>query len=191
MDAREIVLGSSNNRLMAGVRLGFRALSSVAPELAARTAGRLWFTPPRPPIRPSSRAFLETGERIDVTVHGRRVAAWSWGEGPAVVFMHGWGGYGAQFESFVEPLTKRSFRAITFDAPSHGMSAASRLGARSSSFFDFSDALFALTGQVSPLAGVIAHSGGCTATAWALRSRADWSVPAVAFLAPMGSPRSE
>lgn len=189
MDARELVLGTDNpSPLMTGVRLGFRALSSVAPEIAARTAGRLWFTPPRPPIRPSRRAFLATGKRFDLTVNGRHVVAWSWGGGPAVVFMHGWGGYGAQIESFVGPLVARGFRAVTFDAPSHGLSGASRLGTRRSSFFDFSDALVAVAREVAPLAAVIAHSGGCTSTAWAIRSRADWNVPAAVFLAPMGSP---
>lgn len=146
----------------------------------------MWFTPPRPRLSPASAAFLGTGTRADILLEGRRVAAWSWGEGPAVLLVHGWGGLASQFQGFVEPLVRAGFRAVAFDAPSHGASGPSRHGRRQSTFFEFADALVELAKQTAPVAGLIAHSGGGTAAAWALRK--GWSVPAAVFVAPMGSP---
>jgi pimeloyl-ACP methyl ester carboxylesterase len=103
-----------------------------------------------------------------------------------VILMHGWGGFGAQMQAFVEPLVRGGFRAITFDALSHGGSDAGADGARQSNFFEFRDVLLELSRRVEPLAGVIAHSGGCTAVGTALR--AGWRVPAAVFIAPMASP---
>ncbi len=190
MDARRAVLApkarSAADLLVPLLRLGFRTLSAVSVRLAARVAERVWFTPPRPRLSPASAAFLGTGTRADIHLQGRRVAAWSWGEGPAVLLVHGWGGHSAQFQSFVEPLVRAGLRAIAFDAPSHGASGASPHGRRQSTFFDFAEALVALAQTVEPVAGVIAHSGGCTSVAWALRN--GWTVPAAVFIAPMGSP---
>jgi pimeloyl-ACP methyl ester carboxylesterase len=171
------------------MRFGFRTLSAVSTGLAARAAERVWFTPPRPRLSSASAAFLGTGTRADVVLEGRRVvAAWSWGEGPTVLLLHGWGGNAAQFQHFVEPLVRAGYRAVAFDAPSHGASGASRFGKRQSTFFDFAEALVALAKTVEPVAGVIAHSGGATSVAWALRN--GWSIPAAVFIAPMGSPIS-
>jgi len=199
MDARRIVLApdkTSDNGQTPGftrtgfavsaVRTFFRALGAISPDAAARLAIRLWFTPPRPRISDASKAFLASGEKLEVKLHGSPVAAWSWGSGPAVFLMHGWGGYAAQMQSFVEPLVKAGFRAVAFDGPSHGASGASRFGARQSTFFEFRDALFEIERLVAPAHGVIAHSGGCTAIGTAIR--AGWKVPGAVLISPMASP---
>jgi pimeloyl-ACP methyl ester carboxylesterase len=105
-----------------------------------------------------------------------------------VILVHGWGGYGAQMRAFIEPLTRAGFQALMFDAPAHGASGPSRLGSRRATLFDFADALRVIAAETSPIAGIVAHSGGCTAAAWALRSAPNWSVPAMVFVAPMASP---
>jgi len=185
MNARGLVLDPAALRMRA-VRGVFRTLSAVSPAIAAKAASRLWFTPPRPALPQAWRDFLATGERRELFVHGRRVVSWSWGDGDRVIlFVHGWGGTAAQVQSFVAPLTQAGYRVITFDAPAHGASGASRFGEKQSTFFDFADAMMAIGRDVN-VAGVIAHSGGCTAVAWAIRS--GWRVPAAVFIAPMGSP---
>jgi len=184
MNARELVL----QPIPAGpnvLRTAFRALCAIAPALASRIAFRLWFTPSRPRVSEAARAFLATGETLDLTVNGRRVAAWTWGRGPAIVLMHGWGGHAAQMQSFVAPLTGAGYRVIAFDAPAHGQSGASRFGARQSTFFDFGDVLAELSRRFD-VAGLVSHSGGCTAASLAMR--AGWRVPAAVFIAPMASP---
>lgn len=159
----------------------------MAPGRAAKLAERFWFAIPRPRISEESQRFLATGEPFEVSVDGSPVACWRWGSGAPVVLVHGWGGYGAQLQDFVEPLTRAGLQAIAFDAPSHGMSGPSRRGPGQATLFDFSDALLAVSRQSSEIAGVIAHSGGCAAAAWALSKSPELRVRRMVFIAPFGS----
>ena len=91
--------------------------------------------------------------------------AWSWGSGPVVLLVHGWGGLGGQLRAFVEPLTRRGYRVVTFDAPGHG-----RSGGRYASVVHFADAIARVSAAVGTPAAVIAHSLGAAATAVAVRN---------------------
>src|SRR5690348_3939540 len=110
IDARKVVLapeaGAPTGVAINGMRLGFRALSAVAPGTAARLATQLWFRPPRAKIHPLAREFMQTGNRSTMLVRGRPVAVWTWGSGPPVLLVHGWGGYGGQMQPFVVPLVR-------------------------------------------------------------------------------------
>lgn len=193
IDARKVVLSPEHSSptptgiAISGMRLGFRALSTVAPGAAAHLAAQLWFRPPRPKVHPLAREFMRTGQRSTMLVRGRPVAVWKWGTGAPVILVHGWGGYGGQMQPFVHPLVSAGYQPIIFDAPAHGASGPSQLGARRATLFDFAWVIDAFGQEFGELAGVIAHSGGCTAAAWSLLS-AQWRVKAMSFVAPMASP---
>lgn len=172
----------------AALRAGFRILSAIAPRRAANIGARLWFAVPRPPIGEDARRFLATGDPFETSVSGTPVAGWRWGKGDPVLLMHGWGGYAAQLQAFVDPLVRSGFEVRAFDAPSHGMSGPSELGPKHATLFDFSNTMLAVSKQLPRIAGVVAHSGGCAAAAWALRTRPDWPVRRMVFIAPFGSP---
>jgi len=171
-----------------GLRLGMRVLSAISPGLAARAMDQLWFRAPRTHPPAEVQACLDHGRRSTFLVDGHRVVAWEWGEsGPCVLLMHGWGGHAGQLHAFVAPLLAAGLRVVAFDAPAHGASGASRHGRHRVTFFEFAAALQALTRQVGPLAGVVAHSGGCTAVALAMRQ--GWRAPQrMVFVAPFCEP---
>lgn len=194
LDARKIVLGpdvaatqSPTGLSVRIVRLAFQTLAAVSPDAAARAAAQLWFLPPRPKVRPEARAFLATGKRSTLLVQDRPVAVWRWGSGPPVILMHGWGGYGGQMQPFVDPLVRAGHEVIIFDAPAHGDSGPSALGARRTTLFEFAHTLDALALEVGDFASIIAHSGGSTAAAWALTT-AKWSARSLVMIGPMASP---
>lgn len=167
------------------IRAAFRVLDRVAPALGARWAEQIWFT--LPASRPSSAQLDGTaGRPFTVDVAGHRVAGQTWGTGPAVYLMHGWGGYTGQLAAFVEPLVDRGYRVVAFDAPSHGRSGPGAFGPRSSSIPEFAAALTAVVDAHGPAHAVIAHSLGGTATAVALCD--GLAADRVALLAPMASP---
>ena len=62
----------------------------------------------------------------------------------------------------IPALVAAGFQALLFDAPGHGLSGPSRLGARQSSFKDFAAGIRALE-AAGPLHGLVAHSGGAIA----------------------------
>jgi pimeloyl-ACP methyl ester carboxylesterase len=160
------------------VRGAFWLLERSAPALGARWAERLWFTIPR---SPNAMRRLE-GDRFDVPVQGGSVAGWSWGTGPPVYLVHGWGGSAGQLGAFVEPLVRAGHRVVTFDAPSHGQSQPGPSGPRSSTILEFAEALRTVAGRCGPAHAVIAHSLGCSATAVALRD--GLAASRVVFIAP-------
>jgi hypothetical protein len=98
------------------------ALSSIAPAVAARLAERPFLTPPRYPAPDREREILARARPGSVRVAGRRIETWSWGVGPRILLVHGWGGRGGQLGAFVEPLVSRGFSVTAFDGPAHGAS---------------------------------------------------------------------
>lgn len=173
---------------LAMLRPGMRALARLSPSAAAWALDRLWFRAPRTRPDAAALACLMQGRRHDFLLHGRPVASWEWGgQGPWVVLVHGWGGHAGQLHAFVPALLAAGFRVAAFDAPAHGASGGSRHGRHRVSFLEFADALRAMEARLGPLAGVIAHSGGCTATALAMRQ--GWHAPgALVFIAPFCEP---
>jgi pimeloyl-ACP methyl ester carboxylesterase len=163
------------------VRPAISLIGAAAPTLVARWAIRRFCTPPReqpagwtPDLLASARVrTLDTGDH--------EVRAWIWGEGPAVLLVHGWGGRGAQLAAFVPALVAAGHTVVAYDGPAHGQSSGSR-----ATLLDFRDAVRAVGLAARPLAGVVAHSLGATAAALAVHE----GLPAerVVFLAPPADP---
>lgn len=166
------------------MRGGFRVLESLAPALAARAATRLWFRIPAP--APVAASTPGSGTPFQVAWEGHRVRGRSWGEGPAVYLVHGWGGRGRQLGAFVEPLVAAGNRVVLFDAPSHGASDAGEWGPRSTHGVEMGKALDAVAAQFGPARAVVAHSLGAVATMLAIRH--GWlGTERLVFLAPMST----
>lgn len=164
-----------------GLRGGFRVAELVAPMLGARVATRRWFTVPPPPrVKPTP----DGGESFTVTAQHAEVHGYSFGSGPVVYLMHGWGGLGAQLGSFVDPLRTKGFQVVMFDAPAHGASAPGPSGPGRSHAIEFGRALDAVAARFGPAHTVIAHSMGAVPAL--LAQVHGWlSTEQLVFLAPM------
>jgi pimeloyl-ACP methyl ester carboxylesterase len=154
-------------------------LAAVSPVLAARWAEALFFTPPRP--RKSRADLPPGGERLDVRSRFGRLAVWSWGSGPLVYLVHGWGGRAEQLGAFVAPLVSRGFRVAAVDGPAHGASSGRR-----SSGPEIGRALADVVAQLGTAQGVVAHSLGAAAVAFAWRE--GLPVGRLAFIGPPADP---
>jgi pimeloyl-ACP methyl ester carboxylesterase len=149
--------------LLTALRGAFALLDPLAPSLAARLALRLFLTPPkRPRVSPEELECLRRATRLDIPGPGS-IAAWSWGEGPAVLLVHGWGGRGCQLCAFVAPLVEAGFQVVTFDGPAHGESPGSR-----TDMIAFSDAIKAVVIRLGGVEAIIGHSFGAACALLAL-----------------------
>lgn len=162
-------------------RMLFRAIQAVSPARAAAIAERLFFTTPRARLNRTMRAHIDRARPFAVTVEGRRIAAWSWGEGPVVYLMHGWGSRGGRLTAYVAPLLAAGYRVVTFDGLGHGASEG-----RMSSMPQLARTLRAVVDAAGPAHGLIAHSLGASAATLAM----DWglAVPRAVFIAPAADP---
>ncbi|WP_018410176.1 alpha/beta fold hydrolase [Methyloversatilis thermotolerans] len=141
----------------------FRLTSRVAPELARRTAERLFTTPPRPRRAVASRL---PARRETVSAGRHDIAVWTAGpvEAPAVLLAHGWGGRGTQMSALAAALLDAGLRVVWYDQPGHGESGRARVGLP-----DFVHTLQALNQTHGPFAAAVGHSLGAAAIGLALR----------------------
>jgi hypothetical protein len=73
----------------------------------------------RASIRPTEHAALACGAKL-VYGPGNRMVAWSWGSGPPVVLIHGWGGRAAQMAPLALAVANAGYRAVAIDVEGHG-----------------------------------------------------------------------
>ena len=82
-----------------------------------------------------------------------------WGEGPAVLLLHGWAGRPTQFAHLIEQLVGAGYSVYALDAPAHG-----RSPGREANVVLFAHALLEAAGELPPLRAVVGHSlGGAAA----------------------------
>lgn len=141
----------------------FDGLVRTDQESAADTAAKLFLTaPPRRTPKPVERALFDLATRSELRVDGERIPIFRFGTGPAVLLLHGWGGSSGQLHTFVEPLLLRGASVVAFDAPAHGEATGTWLAIPR-----FAEALRAVACEVGPIRGVIGHSMGAAAAAFA------------------------
>jgi pimeloyl-ACP methyl ester carboxylesterase len=154
-------------------RATLQAVHFLSDDFGVGLAERLFTSPRRFPRPAREREMLTTGWKISVDVAlrsplwppaSRRIAAWRWGHGPAVLLVHGWEGRGTQLGRFIEPLVQAGFSVVTFDALAHGDSPGRRLY-----LADMADCIIDVVRTVGPLHAIIAHSFGAPAVLLAQR----------------------
>jgi pimeloyl-ACP methyl ester carboxylesterase len=142
------------------------ALDVIAPSLAERLAARLFLTPRRVPSPASEAASRRRADRESRLVASHSITSWNWGEGPAILLLHGWEGRGTQLGTLAESLAREGYRVIAPDFPAHGDSPGRR-----TNLLEFAAIVEALIVAEEPVA-IVAHSFGAAATTVALRDAA-------------------
>ena len=155
---------------LTALRATFMILDAVAPTVAAAKALTIWCTLPanagrRKDFRPGHGEVT----RVELT-DGSTVAVESWGSGPVVYLVHGWGGWRGQLGAFVAPLVAAGRQVVAFDAPSHGDSDPGGMGAGQGNAMELIAAFDAVAREFGPADGVIAHSLGCTSAAMVIHA---------------------
>ncbi|WP_187266052.1 alpha/beta fold hydrolase [Alkalisalibacterium limincola] len=190
MNATTIMLAPSKGprppRQLLALRLAHRVLGAVAPGVTSLVAERFWFTPPARRSNAGIEAFLDSGELLQLRVGCAHVEGRAWGEGPVALVMHGWGSESGRLQAVIEALVANGMRVVAFDAPGHGRSGPSEWGPRRAHLLEFGRTLLAAEHAFGPLHALVAHSGGCTAAAWAMQQ--GLRTRRVVLLAPLARP---
>jgi pimeloyl-ACP methyl ester carboxylesterase len=145
------------------MRFLFSRAGYLFPRLMGRWAYHLWFRTRRYPDRAAGRRALQSAVRETLPVDGLPVAVYCWGDGPVVLFVHGWSGRGTHVAAFIRPLQQAGYRVIAVDAPGHGETPGKR-----TNILECARVLQAVVQQYGPVHGVITHSFGGMVLAYAM-----------------------
>jgi len=181
--AAALAFGQSRTARVAAWTL--RGADRLAPDLAARLAVRLFFTPF--PLKLAARRRLPPEWRVQRHPDGphgfallrHRPSSLVAGR-PRVLLVHGWTGDALQMRGLGEAVAAAGFEPVLMDLPAHGRSPGWRC-----TMPQIVASLRAAEACVGPFAGIVAHSMGALATLHAMAS--GLATPRVVALAP--SPR--
>jgi len=145
------------------LRLSCITVGRVAPNAVLPWLYHAWFKTRRNNRSKAEQYWLDQAHYESIDYEDCLIATWCWGDGPAVLLVHGWNGRGAQLGAFIEPLCRAGYQVIAFDAPGHGQTTGHRADTLS-----YTGALRAVARRYGPLHGIIAHSFGVPCTTLAL-----------------------
>jgi pimeloyl-ACP methyl ester carboxylesterase len=109
------------------------------------------------------------------------VQAWRWGEGPAVLVVHGWEDDHHCFDAIIAALVKRGQAVVAFDLPAHGKS-----GGTQSTIPLAAQAVAGVADAMGPVRAVAGHSLGGAAMTFAITEGWLEVERAVVIAAPTG-----
>ncbi|MCB1589001.1 MAG: alpha/beta fold hydrolase [Xanthomonadales bacterium] len=125
-------------------------------------------------LKDRDRALLDRAQALRWGSNGQH-RAWAWGEGAAVLLLHGWGGGAAQMGPLAEAIADAGFKAIAVDLHGHGQSPGRRI-----SFSRMVEDVRTATRQLAPQAAAwVGHSAGGMAL---MAARGDQDAPAYVTL---------
>ncbi|KAA5805351.1 alpha/beta hydrolase [Alkalicaulis satelles] len=135
----------------------------LAPGRFRAEAGRRFVTPRARRQSDTGRAFLNTLQAEDFAGPGGRQRAWTGGQGPLVMFQHGWEADSADLATLAEAVMARGCSVCLIDGPAHGQSEG-----RQATLLDFAAGIAAAARAFGEPDAVAAHSMGFPATVIAM-----------------------
>lgn len=142
------------------------AVSTLDLQALLKKVYRAFFSPPKYEVRSADQAILDRGRTYRLPFEGGALAVTTWGEGPSVLLVHGWGGARAQMTGFVEPLLAAGYRVVAYDQPAHGESDGTM-----TNLLEIAPTMGLIAQHEGPFHAVIAHSFGTLVTSYAIVER--------------------
>lgn len=143
-----------------GTHLLLTALWHLAPNATKNIILKRFFKPKSYALTPLEQQFLKNGTSFHIHVHDKDIRCWKWGQGPGILFVHGWNGRGVNFAYFFKSFIDTGYSVITYDAPAHGQSEG-----QVTNYFELSDTVrsFLDPSYGFNIQGIIAYSIGASA----------------------------
>lgn len=175
-----------SQRLAIGyIQTKFKVLTIVSKKKTAEKAFELFSTPflkskrKKDLLNAEMLSFslsLPGSKKTALTIKGYR---WNHPQSHKVLILHGFGSAAHKFEHYVNPLVKKGYEVLAFDAPAHGDS-----GGTTTNAIEYSEMIKKIMAVYGPIQGFIAHSFGGIALSLALEDREHDADTKIVFIAP-------
>jgi pimeloyl-ACP methyl ester carboxylesterase len=138
------------------IRTKFSILSSFSKRKAAEKAFELFCTP-QYRNRKKLPTIFEKGENIKLEYEGESIQGYRWNKDAEkkVLILHGFESSVINFDRYINPLIKKDFCVLAFDAPAHGRSSGKMINA-----LIYSQFIHFINEKFGPVKSYIAHSMG-------------------------------
>jgi pimeloyl-ACP methyl ester carboxylesterase len=138
------------------VRTKFKLLGSISKRKAVEKAFELFCTPqsrnrkPLPPI-------FEKAEKLQFAFENYTVRGYRWNHpsDKKLLILHGFESSVINFDKYINPLVKKGYEVLAFDAPAHGRSTGKKI-----TVVTYKNLVLYLYKQYGPIQSFIAHSFG-------------------------------
>jgi pimeloyl-ACP methyl ester carboxylesterase len=143
-----------------GLHLLLTVFWHLSPNATKNIILKKFFKPKSYALTPLEKQFLENGKAFHIHVHDKNIRCWKWGQGPGILFVHGWNGRGVNFAYFFNSFIDAGYSVYTYDAPAHGESEG-----QVTNYFELSDTVrsFLNPSRGFNIQGMIAYSIGGSA----------------------------
>lgn len=162
------------------IRGKLNLLALVSKKKAALEAFELFCTPLRR-TKKSYPPVFNKGEKLSVRVDGILVKGFRWNKGgiKKVMVLHGFESSCKNFERYINPLIKKNYEVLAFDAPAHGMS-----GGKQITLPLYIKTIQKIYDEFGPIQSFVAHSfGGLAITHFIEKLQYDDNIK-IALIAP-------
>lgn len=105
---------------MIGTIINF--VNTISSSLAARLTMFVFSISISKPLRDKEKLFYSKGRRRKLRQGKYRFNVYEYGQGPKVLFVHGWTCNGARWRNYIDEIVSAGFTAVVMDAPAHGNS---------------------------------------------------------------------
>ncbi|MBX3431265.1 MAG: alpha/beta fold hydrolase [Hyphomonadaceae bacterium] len=106
---------------------------------------------------------LRDAQPHEIETSAGKIAAWRYGEGPAVLLVHGWQDDNSLWSPLISALAELGIASVAFDLPGHGFS-----GGETCSPTVAAQAVLHVAEKLGPIDAVVTHSFGGPVTGFAL-----------------------
>lgn len=133
-------------------------------EMTVQNVWDMFFTPvSQNPTPDPTQGILAEGKNFHIPFGTIDLALTTWGTGPIVYLLHGWGSDRTRLGAFVNPLVEAGYRPVAIDFPAHGNTPGEQ-----TNLFEERDALLAVVKHLGQPHAIIAHSLGTLASMMSL-----------------------
>ncbi len=129
-----------------------------SPKLGGQLAFGLLSTPKRIPLKVDERILLENAWPLDFSDFDYSVKGYVWGDGPAILLLHGWQTNATRWRAFIPRLVEAGYSVIAIDAPAHGRSKGTSL-----TLLQYIEVARRVLETLPPLHALVGHSIGAMA----------------------------
>jgi pimeloyl-ACP methyl ester carboxylesterase len=165
---------------VAYIRTKFRLLAVVSKKKAAEKAFELFCTPQFRNVKELPAVFKEA-EKLKFKFQDYTISGYRWNKGGRrkALIVHGFESSVINFDKYINPLIKKGYEVLGFDAPAHGRSSGKRINA-----IIFRDFIKYVCQEYGPVQSFIAHSFGGLAICLALAETKHDEDSRIALVAP-------